>query len=303
VPAETAGESPSSPDEDIALIERSYERWRSEGIDGVLELADEQVEWVPPPQALEPETKRGKQAIRAGYRAYEETFDEFLPEADEILPTGEPGLYLVLARTSVRGRGSGAAVSIEVGHLVTVRDGRLARMQVVIDRNEARRLAGLPAGARSTAPRVRRAGPEDLATVARLLGEFRDWWGKSEPPDQAIEADVRRIHEGGDGEYLIAEDGSGEPVGVAQLRFRWSVWTSAPDCWLEDLYVRESSRGEGIGRTLVDRAMEAARERGAKRIELDVNADNDAALALYAACGFRMEPKPPGRTLFLGRPL
>lgn len=289
--------------EDIALIERAYERWRSDGIEGVLELSDEQVEWVPPPQALEPETKRGKQAIRAAYRAYEETFDEFLPEADEILPTAEPGVYLVLARTSVRGRGSGAAVSIEVGHLVTVRDGRLARMKVVIDRDEARRLAGLPGDEPSGVPRVRRAGPEDLPAVARVLGEFRDWLGKSEPADEAIEADVSRIHKGGDGEYLIAEDGAGDPAGVAQLRFRWSVWTSAPDCWLEDLYVRDSSRGEGIGRMLVEEAMESARERGAKRIELDVNASNEAALALYVACGFRIEPKPPGRTLFVGRPL
>lgn len=302
MPAHTTKRSSHGPD-DIALIERAYELWRSDGIEGPLELAAEEVEWVPPAQGLEPGTKRGKDAIRAAYRAYEETFEEFLPEAQEILPAAEPGVYLVLARTSVRGRGSGAAVSIEVGHLVTIDEGRLARLQVVIDRAEAMRLAGLAGEVRSSRSGVRSAGPEDLPTVARLLGEFRDWWGKSEPADEAIEADVRRIHEGGDGEYLIAEDGTGEPAGVAQLRFRWSVWTSAPDCWLEDLYVRQSSRGEGIGRMLVDGAMEVARERGARRIELDVNADNEAALALYVASGFRIEPKPPGRTLFLGRPL
>jgi len=38
-------------------------------------------------------------------------------------------------------------------------------------------------------------------------------------------------------------------------------------------------------------------------IELDVNEDNSAARALYEACGFQTEPKPPGRTLFIGRPL
>jgi GNAT superfamily N-acetyltransferase len=92
-------------------------------------------------------------------------------------------------------------------------------------------------------------------------------------------------------------------VGVAQVRFRWSIWTSAPDCWLEDLFVRESARGAGLGRALVDAAIDLARDRGCKRIELDVNEDNTAALALYRACGFTLEPKPPGRTLFLGRPL
>ena len=150
---------------------------------------------------------------------------------------------------------------------------------------------------------VRVAGEEDLATAARLLGEFRDWFGKSEPDDRSFEESVRRIAESGEGRYLIATDGQGEPVGVAQLRFRWSIWTAAHDCWLEDLFVRESARGTGLGRALVDAAIEIARERGCKRIELDVNEDNTAALALYQACGFTLEPKPPGRTLFLGRQL
>jgi GNAT superfamily N-acetyltransferase len=107
---------------------------------------------------------------------------------------------------------------------------------------------------------------------------------------------------GEDGEFLLGAV-DGEPVGVCQLRFRWSVWKSAEDCWLEDLFVREEARRSGLGRALVEAALERARERGCKRIELDVNEDNGAARALYEACGFLTEPKPPGRTLFIGRPL
>lgn len=107
-----------------------------------------------------------------------------------------------------------------------------------------------------------------------------------------------RITEDGSGEYLLAgEDG------VCQLRYRWSVWTGAPDCWLEDLYVRESARGRGVGRALLEAAVERARSRGCRRIELDVNEENQAALALYRAAGFTLEPKPPGRTLFVSRRL
>jgi GNAT superfamily N-acetyltransferase len=150
---------------------------------------------------------------------------------------------------------------------------------------------------------VRSAAPDETAVVARLLGEFRDWWGKDDPTDAEMEASVRRILESDDGEFLLAVDGRGEAVGVCQIRFRWSVWTSAPDCWLEDLFVRESARRGSLGRRLVEAAVDRARARGCKRIELDVNEENAAALALYAACGFRREPKPPGRTLFVGRPL
>jgi GNAT superfamily N-acetyltransferase len=117
-------------------------------------------------------------------------------------------------------------------------------------------------------------------------------------------ASVERIMRGTDGEFLLASPAeAGEPVGVCQLRFRWSLWTSAEDCWLEDLYVRAPARRTGLGRGLIDAAVGRALERGCRRIELDVNEDNEAALALYQACGFTLEPKPPGRSLFVGRNL
>ena len=117
-------------------------------------------------------------------------------------------------------------------------------------------------------------------------------------------ASVRRIIAGGDGQYLLAAPDDGVPVGVAQLRYRWSVWKTAHDCWLEDLYVREHARRGGFGRALVRGGRRPrAQSRGCRRIELDVNEDNAAAIALYLACGFTLEPKPPGRTLFIARPL
>ena len=150
--------------------------------------------------------------------------------------------------------------------------------------------------------RVWRAGPEDAIAVARLIAEFGEWWGKHDLPEDEIRASVGRIMAGGDGEYLLGGR-DGEADGVCQLRFRWSVWKSAEDCWLEDLYVREPARGSGLGRALVEAAVERARERGCRRMELDVNEDNRAARALYAASGFSEQPKPPGRTLVIGKAL
>ena len=151
--------------------------------------------------------------------------------------------------------------------------------------------------------RVWRAEPAEAATVARLIAEFGEWWGKNVLPADEIQASVERIMAGADGEYLLGAADSTEAAGVCQVRFRWSVWKSAEDCWLEDLYVQESARRSGLGRALVEAAVERARERGCKRIELDVNEDNAPARALYEACGFLTEPKPPGRTLFIARPL
>ena len=150
--------------------------------------------------------------------------------------------------------------------------------------------------------RVWRAEAAEAADVARLIAEFGTWWGKNVVPEDEVRASVERIMSGDDGEYLLGAV-NGEPVGVCQMRFRWSVWKSAEDCWLEDLFVREEARRSGLGRALVEAALERARARGCKRIELDVNEDNAPARALYEACGFLTEPKPPGKTLFIGRPL
>lgn len=112
-------------------------------------------------------------------------------------------------------------------------------------------------------PQIRRAeaNADDVAAVAELLAAFRDWFGKREPDTAAIRAGVERIMSDGDGEYLLAFLGA-EPVGVCQLRYRWSVWTSSHDCWLEDLFVRDGARGAGVGRALVDAAFERAAAHG-----------------------------------------
>jgi GNAT superfamily N-acetyltransferase len=64
------------------------------------------------------------------------------------------------------------------------------------------------------------------------------------------------------------------------------VWTGVDDCCLEDLFVEDAGRGSGMGRALVEAAVERARERGCARMELDANEANEPALALYRSVGF-----------------
>jgi ribosomal protein S18 acetylase RimI-like enzyme len=150
--------------------------------------------------------------------------------------------------------------------------------------------------------RVWRADADEVDAVARLMARFRDHLRKEGPPDQEIRASAERILAENRAQFLLAAADS-EPLGVCQLRYRWSVWTTAEDCWLEDLYVVPEGRGRGLGRALVEAALAAARERGCVRIELDVDEDNQAALALYRSCGFRLDSKGPSRALLAGRRL
>jgi GNAT superfamily N-acetyltransferase len=136
-------------------------------------------------------------------------------------------------------------------------------------------------------PRVWIAEPDEAEPVARLLAEFRSWYGKDWPSDNAFHAGVERLIETRDTEFLLAAPhDDAPPAAVAQLRFRFSVWTAAEDCWLEDVYVTEEARGSGLGRAIAAAAIERAAARGCRRIELDVDDSNAAARALYESLGF-----------------
>lgn len=128
---------------------------------------------------------------------------------------------------------------------------------------------------------------------------FRDWWGYAEPSDGAMRAGVQRLLADPAAEFLLVGE---PPLGVAALRYRYGLWRDGEDCCLEDLFVREEARGEGLGRALLEAAVARARERGCVRIELDVNEENELAVALYESAGFSARSRPGGaRNLLMRR--
>jgi GNAT superfamily N-acetyltransferase len=148
-------------------------------------------------------------------------------------------------------------------------------------------------------PHVWVAGPNEAETVARLLVEFRDHLGYDRPSENAVLAGVEKLLEDVSTEFLIgAPNPDAPPAGVAQLRFRRSIWMAA-DCLVEDVFVADGARGAGLGRALVTHALERARARGCRRAELDVSEVNEAALALYASLGFGASAEGAPRDLYL----
>lgn len=153
----------------------------------------------------------------------------------------------------------------------------------------------------SPSPRAWIAGHHEAEAVAELLVGFRDNLGGDWPSHNAFLAGVERLMDDRDTEFLLAAPAPGAPpAGVAQVRFRFSVWMASPDCWLEDLFVAEPARGAGLGRALMALTLERARARGCRRVELDVRDTNEPALALYASFGFATGKLPGTSDFFMG---
>ncbi|MFN8446076.1 MAG: GNAT family N-acetyltransferase [Caldilineaceae bacterium] len=72
----------------------------------------------------------------------------------------------------------------------------------------------------------------------------------------------------------------GRLVGIAHYMFHTSAW-SVDQCYLQDLFVDESSRGHGVGRALIEQVAQAARQRGATRYYWLTHQNNATARTLY----------------------
>ena len=132
-------------------------------------------------------------------------------------------------------------------------------------------------------PRIRLASAADAPVFGRLLHAFNTEFGEPTPNADVIAERAAPLIESGDVVVLFVGDG---PDGFAELRFRPSLYTGALDAYLEELYVVPARRGHGLGRALLEAAMELARERGAAHIDLGTSEDDVAARALYESAGF-----------------
>jgi ribosomal protein S18 acetylase RimI-like enzyme len=145
---------------------------------------------------------------------------------------------------------------------------------------------------------IRRATPGDADSVARLLNDFQVEYEEPSPGTEALEERYSDLIRNREMTVLLAGEG---PDGFAQIRYRPWVYSAGPNAhaYLEELYVAPALRGKGIGRELLDAAMETARSEGATHMELGTSENDEAARALYESAGFtNREGKPDGPVMY-----
>lgn len=130
---------------------------------------------------------------------------------------------------------------------------------------------------------VRIASSADAEAVGRLLHDFNTEFGEPTPGPDRLTERIRRLLAAGDTTVLL---GGAGPDGVAVLRFRAAIWSDALECYLAELYVASQCRGHGLGRALLQTAMEVARAHGADHMDLGTSEADAAARSLYESFGF-----------------
>ncbi len=132
--------------------------------------------------------------------------------------------------------------------------------------------------------RIRRAQPEDGATIADLVRALARY-EKLEHEALATAADFTRdLAEPGGPGALIAERG-GAPCGFALYFFNYSTFLGRRGLYLEDLFVKEEMRGQGVGKALLIELARLARDHDCGRMEWSVLDWNAPAIAFYRSLG------------------
>lgn len=134
---------------------------------------------------------------------------------------------------------------------------------------------------------IRAATARDAAAIVGLIEELAEY----EKLRDTCRADAETLgrHLFGPApwaEALVAE-GNGGLVGFALFFHTFSTFECAPSLYVEDVYVRPSHRGRGVGRSLLVRLASLAVERGCKRMEWAVLDWNRPAIDFYLRLGAR----------------
>lgn len=121
-----------------------------------------------------------------------------------------------------------------------------------------------------------------------LLDEHRREYGSDVVSDRATVRQVRRTVSSHvrKGAVLVAES-EGALIGfVLVSRARFVLRTARPAGSITDIYVVPGHRGRGIGSSLLAAGLSWLRQRGYRRVLLNVSAGNPAS-RLYERAGFR----------------
>lgn len=126
-----------------------------------------------------------------------------------------------------------------------------------------------------------RVTPQVVAAFARLIPQL----SSSSPPPTAHELQAMVDAEAND--VLVALDTvTGEVLGSLTLvTFRIPTGMRA---WIEDVVVDDAARGRGVGEALNSFALDLARSRGAKTVDLTSRPTREAANRLYQRMGFEL---------------
>ena len=133
---------------------------------------------------------------------------------------------------------------------------------------------------------IRRAKESDLPVIQKLLEDLIDAMDDTEGIDTGIALkNCERLLNDAGSHFLVAAV-EATPIGFINFAVRQTVLHQSPSALIDELVVAEEYRGKGVGRRLVQAAIEKCRQLGCCEVEVSTEKTNLKAREFYKQCGF-----------------
>lgn len=123
---------------------------------------------------------------------------------------------------------------------------------------------------------------DDFEEIYNLFVQL--WPNKELHKKELLEVFQRGLNS--DTDYYLSAVENGIIIGFSAFYIANNFWQEGIVAYDYGMIVNEKNRGQGIGRCLIDKACQIAKELGCKRFELDSGFQREGAHKFYESLGF-----------------
>jgi GNAT superfamily N-acetyltransferase len=131
---------------------------------------------------------------------------------------------------------------------------------------------------------IRPVRREDFLEWKTLWDGYNAFYGRSGEtalPEAVTALTWSRFFDGYEPMHALVAEQGGRLLGLVHYLLHRSTIAVGPNCYLQDLFTIETARGKGVGRALIERVYECAKEAGSGRVYWHTHESNATAMRLY----------------------
>jgi GNAT superfamily N-acetyltransferase len=133
--------------------------------------------------------------------------------------------------------------------------------------------------------RIAPIAESEFETLVPMIAAYQRFYEVREIDEDRNRSFFARFLDPSDDGLLLGAWRGDRLVGYACLYWHFSSLAAVETVLMNDLYVEEAARGEGVGRALIEACAAVARDRGAAAVEWSTAPDNHRAQRLYDSTG------------------